>query len=522
MIKLSDFGLFDKPDAKPAEKRQYQAARRTKQNRGWTDAPQGANWILRCDLQALRARAREMSKNSPAFRKFLLMAKSNIVGHKGINLQCDAMFSASKKPYTNLNTRIEEAFWKWGKRETCTLTGKLSWVQAQQLAVETVIRDGECLVEHIVDADNEFGYAIKFWNVDWLDETHNEILKGGNRVIMGVELNADDRPVAYWLTEPPSENFYGYDSQKRRYRRRIDATCMSHIFLVTEDESQVRGVTWFHAALVQGKDLHEYASGVVKSARVASHTFGFLKQTAAEDMPYAGDPGQSPDQQQCQTDITINKEALSVNLLDPGLEFQQFDPKQPTQNHAEFMNSMLHVLGMSLGVPGFSIAGDMTQVNFSSARVGLNEEREVWRSLQEFIGDTFCRDIFRRWLTAAWLKGGVEMPAEYYKQLMEPTWRPRGWSYIDPVKDVQAAIDGIANNLLTYRQHFADHGIDLEEWLQSKQKEKALFAQYGIEYENQKQLAAKAKAAPPAAKELPPKPPQDDADEAETSGRYAN
>jgi lambda family phage portal protein len=497
MIKLSDFGLFEKPDAKPIEKRRFQAAKATRQNRGWTSHPQGTNWILRCDSAALRARARDMAKNSPHFRKFLVMAKSNIVGHKGIQLQCDAVFSTSERPHTTLNSRIENAFWQWGKRETCTESGKLSWVEAQQLAVETLIRDGEVLIEHIMDAENPFGYALRFWNVDWLDETHNEILKGGNRIIMGVEIDRRDRPVAYWLTEPASENFYGYE-QSRRYRRRVAASDMTHIFRVTEDESQIRGITWFHAALLQGKDLHEYAGGVVQSARVAAHTFGFLKQTAAEEVSFDGDEGQ------CDLPpMQIDKAPLSINLLDPGFEFQQFNPNQPTQNHAEFMNSMLHVLAAGLGVTGFSLAGDMSQVNFSSARVGLGEEREVWRSLQELVADTLCRDVYRRWLLSAWLKGGVDFSADYLEQLLEPTWRPRGWSYIEPAKDISAAVEAIGNNLLTYREHFAERGIDLEEWLQSKQKEKDLFAQYGIEY-------GPAKPEPAAAPEPPPAKPEEE------------
>ena len=505
MIKLSDFGLFDRPEPQAATRRSYQAARHSRQTRGWTTSPEGVNWILRCDLQTLRARAREMVKNSPHFRKFIMMAKANIVGHKGIQLQCDA--TIGKRPHTELNSRIETAFWQWGRREICTLSGKLDWLQVQQLFVETLIRDGEVLIEHI-ESENEFGYSLKLWNVDWLDETHNELLPGGNRVIMGVEVDVNERPVAYWLTEPASEKFYGH-LPERRYRRRVRSKDIGHYFLISEDESQVRGVTWFHAALLQGKDFHEYQGGVVKSARVAAHTFGFLKQTAGEEIEFTGDDSGAE-----LPPIEINKDPLSVNLIDPGLEFQQFDPKQPTQSHAEFANAMLHTLAAAMGVTGFSLAGDMSQVNFSSARVGLGEERELWKSLQIFMAETLCRDVYRRWLQSAWLSGRIEFEGRYYAQLLEPTWRPRGWSYIEPQKDIKAAVEAIQNNLLTYREHFAERGIDLEEWLEAKQKEKEQFAIYGIEY-----MPMAAKPKPAAAK---PKPPAEEEERGYTNGKYAN
>lgn len=496
MIKLSDYGLFE-DTARPEEKRRYQAARHTKQNRDWVSQPYGANWILRCDLSTLRARARDMAKNSPHFRKFLQMAKANVIGHKGIQLQCDAVFETTKRPHTAVNSRIENAFWAWGRRETCTESGKLNWVQAQQLCVETLIRDGEVLVEHL-DASNPFAYAIRFWNVDWLDETHNELLPDGNRIIMGVEVDRRDRPVAYWLTEPPSENGFGYgygfgyrgnppQYLKGTYRFRIGADKMTHIFLVTEDECQIRGVTWFHAALLQGKDMHEYTTGVVQSARVTSHVFGFIEDELADENEYMGIETDEGVEKVIDTDVR----PLSINSLLPGQKFTQFDPKQPAQNHSEFLNSMLHVLAAGFGITGFSLAGDMSQVNFSSARVGLGEEREVWRSLQEFVADTFCREVFRRWLLSSWLGGRIDITTRDYEQLQNAIWRPRGWSYIEPSKDIKAAIDAIQHNLLTYKEHFAERGIDLEEWLAEKQAEKALFEQYDVEY----MPAPKAKAS---------------------------
>jgi hypothetical protein len=53
-----------------------------------------------------------------------------------------------------------------------------------------------------------------------------------------------------------------------------------------------------------------------------------------------------------------------VNLLDPGFEFQQFDPKQPTQSHAEFANSMLHTLAAAMGVTGFLAGGQYVRGQF--------------------------------------------------------------------------------------------------------------------------------------------------------------
>lgn len=483
MIKLSDelyIPTMREILAAPRRRHQrhYAAARITRTNRDWITQTDSPNGVLISDLRALRARAREMARNAPHFRKFLAMAKTNVIGHNGIRLQSRAEFG-SGRPNTKLNNLIENAFWEWSYPETCSVSGKLSWVSAQMLFIETLIRDGEVLVEH-VDVDprrNPFGYSLKFWNVDYLDESFNATLSNGNRVIMSVEVDEHFRPQAYYLTTPPGE--YARTPEKLRlFRERIPASRMTHAFLLIDDESQARGVTWFHAALLQAKDLHEYTSGVVQQARVAAHTLGFLERSSADEVGFTGADDEAGNPQ----DIYIDVAPLSMNELPPGYRLSQFDPKQPSQNHAEFRNAMLLDIAASLGVMGFSLSGDMSQVNYSSARVGLGEERDIWRMLQQFVAERFCREVYHRWLDAALLVGRLELNASQYAQVRNPLWRARGWRYVDPQKEIAANIDALNANLATYTDILADQGIDLEEFLATKAAEKLLFERYGVDY----------------------------------------
>jgi lambda family phage portal protein len=490
--------IYDKwfAQKRPA-KRGFAAAKITRQNRDWTATTYGANWTLYRDLRTLRARAREMAKNAPHFRKFLKMAERNVIGSAGIQLQCNAMLGSAKtkRPNTKLNSMIETAFADWSYKENCSVSGKLCFAQAQKLFLRHLIRDGEALVQHVA-AGNPFGYALKFWNVDWLDEMYNEELGGGHRIIMSIEVDGDYRPLAYWLTTPASE--IGFTNSRARTRTRIPADQMTHAFLVDEDESQTRGVTWFHAALLQGKDLHEYTGGVVQQARVAAHTLGFLEKESPDEVEFNG----AEDEEGNEKAVAIDVAPLSMNELPAGYKLSQFDPKQPTQNHSEFKKSMLLDIAAGLDVMGFSLSGDMSAVNYSSARVGLGEERDVWRDLQAVVSE-FCREVYHRWLTAAIMNQQVQLSTKDYEQLRNPQWKARGWRYVDPQKEVKANTDAIAGNLATYRSVLAEQGIDLEEFLEEMQAEKALFAQYGVEYTPQ----------PPA-----PNAPANSADPAEGDG----
>lgn len=468
------------PKAEPKKaKRSYAAARRTRANADWTTTPAAVNRTLRSDLRTLRARSREMAKNAPHFRKFLQMATTNVIGAEGIRLQVQARVGRTGGMNTRVNKAIEDAFREWGYRETCSASRKLDWAACQRLFVTQLIRDGEVLIEHITPPveSNKFGYEIKFWSVDWLDETYTTSLPNGNRVIMSIEVDENDRPVAYWLTQPASEL---YPKENRtRTRQRMPAESMTHAFIITEDESQARGVPHFAAVLLSGKNFHEYTGHVIEQARVGAASLGFLEKAVADEVEFDG----SETDEGREITPTIDVAPLSMNELPAGYSLKQFDPKQPTQQHSEFSKTILLELAAGLGVCGFSLSGDMSAVNYSSARVGLGEERDVWRAMQSFVANTLCREVYKRFLVNAMTSGVFQLSSRDFEQAQNPLWRPRGWRYVDPQKEIGASIEGIKSNLLTYTGVLAEQGIDLETHLDVIVAERELAARKGVRLE---------------------------------------
>lgn len=454
--------------------RSYGAARVTRGNANWGVSPTGANYEIRLSLAALRARARQAARDDGHIKKFLSLARSNIIGPKGIQLQCQAM-RANGQPNVKLNQMVEQRFWEWSHAETCTLSGKLDWRAVQRLVVTRLATDGEFLVQ-MVETDRDFGLSLKVWDVNWLDETFNETRPDGNRVIMSVEVDANDRPVAYWLTTPASE--MNYTQRRERTRTRMPADQFIHGFLVYDDETQTRGVTWFHAALLDAKNYRGYADGVIQSARFYSNIPIFLESAVTDGDEWTGptdDNGEA-------IDPVIDVSSLAVNLLPQGMKMNQLDPKQPTQNHPAFAKTVLMGLAAALDLPYFSLAGDMEAVNFSSSRVGLDESRDVWRALQDFVATTLHRRVYQAWIKRAILMGKVTVTSPRdLDEIMNPQWKPRGWKYIDPTKDVTADKERLKYRLATPSQILGEQGIDYSDYLQQWRADKELAAQYGID-----------------------------------------
>jgi lambda family phage portal protein len=508
------FGVPAPVKKAPAHKRLYSASNVNRLNKDWTTTPYSANYSLYRDLRILRARSRDMCANAAHFRKYLKMVRSNVVGSKGLQTQVRAR-KARGKLDTDLNKLVAEAFWQWGLPETCTVTGKLDWIACQRLFVTHLARDGEALVQMVSDPSNAFGFALKFWNVDYLDETYNEELRDGRRIIMSVEVDANDRPIAYWLTTPASD--INFAQRRARQRIRVSADQMIHAYLVEDEEAQVRGVTWFAAALLEGRNLHVYKGSVIDSAKMTAMSGGFFTKESPDETEYSGEENEDGEQQ----DINIDFSPGSFHIVPDGFDFKQFDPKQPTQNHAEFVKTVERSLAIALGVNYFSLAGDLSAVNYSSARVGLGEERDLWRELQDFVGMMFCRPVYHAWAKAAMLSGKLNLDARQFAEIQNPIFRARGWRYVDPQKEIAANVQALENNLTTVTDTLADQGIDITEFLETRKSEIELGDSYGIDLRYQKQAPAAAKPAPTDDEEEPKKPQDDEAREY-TNGTYVS
>lgn len=454
--------------------RMYQAAKMSRSNSDWTVTPTSGNAELRNSLRSLRARARQMARDNSHFKKFLSLVKNNVVGPKGIKLQSRAR-AKDGTLNVELNKLVEECFWDWSHRETCSASGKLSWLDAQKLFATTLARDGEVLVQKVYPKDNKFGFALKFIDVSYLDETFNSVAPNGNRILMSIEVDKNDRPVRYWLTTPTSDYVFEHD---RKMRVPVDASEIIHAFLPNEDEAQARGVTWFHAAMLDAKNLQGYRDGVITSARAAACSFATITppdDAELSDEHYDDDGNLMP--------VEIDVQPLSIHELPPGYKMEAFDPKQPTQNHSAFNQAILMDVAAGLDVVYFQLAGDMSAVNFSSARVGLNEERDVWRGVQTFVIEHFCNDVFHAWLESAFLSGVLKVSVKDLKEIKNPQFRGRSWEYLEPVKDMQANILALEHNLTTYTDVLAERGVDLIDLLERRRSEKEMAAKYGITLE---------------------------------------
>lgn len=444
-----------------SRRRSYEGARRDRLTNDFTTVNTSANWELRRSLRYLRARSRNLARNNDYVKKFLSMVRNNVAGPAGMKLQARAEDGRGELDQI-LNRQVERAWRRWGHAETASASGRLSWVEIQRKAATLLARDGEVVIRKMV-ARNAFGFALKFYSADWLDETFSGLLPDGKRVIMSVELDADDRPVAYHLTPPPSD-FQFLHSQAPRHRTRVPAGEVIHLFLGddenADDDNQTRGVPWIHTAITRLKMLGAYEEAEIVAARVGASKMGFFREEEDGDEDYAGD---EDDERPGAAALVESASPGQFGIIPKGYTFEKWEPSHPNTSYGPFIKGVLRGVAAGMDVTYFSLAEDLEGVNYSSARIGLLAERDVWRGLQNFLVEHLARPVFLAWLESAVLAGALRLRPADLERLSEPAFQPRGWRWVDPLKEVDANIKAIEAGLDTRTAVIAEQGGDIDE-----------------------------------------------------------
>jgi lambda family phage portal protein len=284
---------------------------------------------------------------------------------------------------------------------------------------------------------------------------------------MGIEVDEWGRPVAYHINEKHPSDLGG-----SLLRTRIPADQILHLY-DPERINQTRGITWFHPCMVELRMLGGYVEAELVAARTGAAKMGFLKHTDASSFEEPNDDAK----------YRIDAEPGVIEQLPPGLEFQAWSPEHPSNAFPMFVKAMLRFVASSMGVSYNALAADLEGVNYSSMRSGLLIERDQWKMCQSMMKEQLLQPIFESWISMALLAGALVLDSRDPSKFLEGKWEPRGWMWVDPLKDVQSSILAIGAGLDSRDRIIAEQGGDVEEVFEQLAEEKKLAKEYDLDLE---------------------------------------
>jgi lambda family phage portal protein len=459
------FGYARLSVAAKSSRRAYAAAKLTNVTSDWIMSPVTADADLRAGMVPVRVRARDLAQNNDYAKAYLRALKKNVVGADGFTLQVKAVDYAydpktgktAPKPDALANAIMEQGFADWCRPGICDMSGRFSFRKVQELSIETAGRDGEMFLRIVRGqaARNKYGFALQLIEPDYVDETHNVTLQNGNVIRLGVEIDLWRRPIAYWIKKfTPGMDIYGAPLVATE-RERIPAADMIH-FYDPERADQTRGISWLVQSMIRMRHLGGYEEAAVVNARAGASKMGFYKPGLGGE-EYTGDSTSDQGNPVSSVEPGVNE------ILPPGWEFIPYEPKYPDQQYDGFVRATLRGMSAGLGVAFSSLSNDLSDVNFSSIRAGLIEERETWKALQKLFVEMVNDRVFSEWLLMSLTTGAINLPLSRFDKFNVPKWTGRRWAWVDPLKDVEANRAAVAAGFKSATQVINEMGGDRED-----------------------------------------------------------
>ena len=501
--------------SRPAKRGQrlYGGARLSEGQLGFGGGSSSADAELNSSLERLRNRSRQLVRDSAYAKRAKTIVVNNVIG-PGVGLQAQVMSTRGTLAQA-VNDSIEAAWRDWSRADACHTGGSLAFGDLERALMGEVFEAGEVLVRMHMRAfgTSRIPVALELIEADRLaDYIDVPGVAAGNELRMGVEVDRYMRPVAYHIRQRHRGDMRARVGEGSEVVERVPADQVLHLKLTTR-WPQTRGEPWLHTVVRKLHDMEQYTAAEVAAAKASAFYFATVEK--ADD----GNPLTSTTTDDGRPVMEL--EPLSVQELAPGEELKFHTPNRPNVALDPFLRYMLREVSAGVGVSYESLSRDYSQSNYSSSRLALLDDRDTWRALQHWWIRSFREPLHRVWLQQAVLSRAVSaVPVDAYAvdraRYEAAKFKCRGWSWVDPTKEVAAYKEAVKAGFITVTDVISATagGLDIEDVLATRERELQMINEHGLAFDTDPDAYAPPEPAP-APQAAPQEDEQDEEGEAE-------
>lgn len=415
--------------------RGYAGAALGRHTDGWRAPSTSADTEIAAAGPRLRDRHRDLVRNDPHAAKAVSSWVTSLVGD-GI------------MPRTN-DKKAMAAFNRWCRQ--CDADGQLEFYGFQTLAVREMVEGGEVFVRRRRRRRSDglvVPLQLQVLEADLLDSSKNGATANGNVAIQGIEIDAIGKRQAYWMFgEHPGSTVVGFRSRGLTSAP-IPAGDVIHLY--EKQRTQMRGVPWGAPVLRSMRDLGDYEFAEIIRKKIEA---AYVGAVMCEDDGETGVTGAAKN-------LITDTHGNPIEQFEPGLfalirgaKDIKFNAPSAVAGYADYKKASLKTIAAGYRLPYELLSGDLSDVNFSSFRGGLNEHRRLVGVLQwQLVIPTLCQTIWNWFCEAAYLAGEIDTPE------VEVEWDPPRFESADPYKDAIADRTDIRNGTRSWQEVVAARG----------------------------------------------------------------
>lgn len=425
------------------EMRNYDAGNFGRLNSAWRVTNDSAELTDRNSREYVRARARDLERNSDVMNSVIGAYKRNVVG-RGFQLQ-------AKTTRATTNKELERLWKRWCKARNCDVTGQQSMNEILRMAVVRKKVDGGILFVKRYTRDGFIPFSLQMVEVDELDNLQVTPRNQDCKVVGGIEYNSYNRPVGYWIKTYQIDGFTISDPV---YVKAEDV-----IFYYTKKRpSQIREMSDMSQTITRIRDVNEFITAVSVKQRIEACLSVFIKK----QLPVTG-IGRSSGAASSER-FDYDGKTLTPGMikeLNAGDEVQVVNPTGQSADATSFVKLQQRLVGAGQGISYEATSRDMSETNYASARQGAIEDELTFVEEQDKLL-AVLDEIYETFVISCVLAGQISAPDfwENKEKYLEHEWiiQPKKW--IDPQKEANATKTALNTGVKTFKQVSAENGTD--------------------------------------------------------------
>jgi len=376
---------------------------------------------------------------------------NGLLPHPTLNAAALGLDKATTRTIQGQQRAIHGAWSPWADAGCRMSAGEI-----QFLVQRCLLQYGEfvALLPMLKDPARPYSLAVQVIHPMRL-KTPSDLMNKDN-IQDGIETGPYGEPVAYWIKRIDSTNPLAYMSDTRKNFVRIPAKKghrwnVLHGF-VMDAPGQVRGIPFFAPAMKFFRDLSDYLDAELV-ANVVTAAFSLFIETDG------GDPATIASAMAHHTEDDDDGNELRYEELIPGQIMygsagqkpHPINPNRPGQTFEVFVKEIKKALALSLNMPYVSLFKDVEDTNYAGFRSAMLDAWRVYTYRRQWLGKRFNQPIYSMLIEEAFLRGELDVPDFYDKMHLytQAQWMGSPKGNIEPVKETQAEVLAIQNNLVT-------------------------------------------------------------------------
>jgi lambda family phage portal protein len=380
----------------------------------------------------LAMRANYLVDNSPTGRSIEEQWCDNLIG--------DGPSARSGHPNETVKAALHGA---WGRFYNEADIEGADLAEFLRRTVRSVVTTGDAFIRLVTTSD---GLRLQLLSSEQIDPTKNEELSDGGRIISGIEVGPFGERRAYWV-RPQAPDFW---LSMIGPPVRIDAVDICHVY-EPRHPGQVRGISWLTPVATRLLELDRLEDSLLARMRVAALFAGFI---CDPDGTFTGEGKRDP--------AELSMEPGTLRLLPSGATVN-FPNVPGIEGAPELLKHMLRSIAAGSGIPFELLGSDLSDVNYSSAKLGLEAFRRRVKSIQSsMIASRLLMPVWRRLIALEIVAGRLRAPrfvAEPENYFAVSFLWPQ-WASLDPLKEAEADQILLANAIKSRQQIVAERGRD--------------------------------------------------------------